>query len=178
MFDFIKYKDIIYLTAFCVAGFQSTSVSAGNGGLGGGEKSPEIVRILSIDGGVVRGIIPATILADIEKKTEKPIAELFHVVGGTSVGCVLTAGLTVPKEGSKTPRLKAQEAINLFYKDCPNIFRRRLPIGSIYDTVALEKMVDDNCGRTTFDQSIIPTVAVTFDILAGKTKPFCSWDKK
>ena len=100
MFDFIKYKNIICFAVFCVAGFQSTYVFAKDRELGMESKGPKIVRILSIDGGVVRGIIPATILADIEKETKKSIAELFHVVGGTSVGCVLTAGLTVPKEGS------------------------------------------------------------------------------
>jgi integrase len=35
----------------------------------------DITRVLSIDGGAIRGIIPAIFLAYIEKKTGKPIAQ-------------------------------------------------------------------------------------------------------
>jgi patatin-like phospholipase/acyl hydrolase len=41
-------------------------------------------KILSIDAGGVRGIIPATILADVEARTEKPVCNLFDFFTGTS----------------------------------------------------------------------------------------------
>ncbi len=52
-----------------------------------------IKYILSVDGGGIRGIIPAIILAEIEQRTRKPIAEIFDLVTGTSTGGIVVAGL-------------------------------------------------------------------------------------
>ena len=51
-------------------------------------------RILSIDGGGIRGLIPAMILEQIEKDTGKRIHEMFDMIAGTSTGGILTLGLT------------------------------------------------------------------------------------
>jgi patatin-like phospholipase/acyl hydrolase len=55
-----------------------------------------LIKVLSIDGGGIRGIIPAMVLAEIEKRTNKPISELFHLIAGTSTGGIITLGLTKP----------------------------------------------------------------------------------
>jgi len=53
------------------------------------------IKILSIDGGGIRGIIPATILAHIEKQFPgKKIADLFDYVAGTSTGGIIALGIT------------------------------------------------------------------------------------
>ena len=49
-------------------------------------------RILSIDGGGIRGIIPATVLASLEAHTGRLTRETFDFVAGTSTGAVLAAG--------------------------------------------------------------------------------------
>ena len=43
-------------------------------------------KVLSIDGGGIRGIIPALVLDEIERRTDKPISSLFDLVAGTSAG--------------------------------------------------------------------------------------------
>jgi len=58
-------------------------------------------KILAIDGGGIRGIIPAMVLAEIEKRTQKPIFQLFDVIAGTSSGGILALGLTKPPLPSK-----------------------------------------------------------------------------
>ena len=75
-------------------------------------------RILSIDGGGIRGIIPAMILAEIEKRTQKPIHSLFDLIAGTSTGGLISLGLTKPKPGS-TPenpiaQYTAEDLINMY----------------------------------------------------------------
>ncbi|MCC5615446.1 patatin-like phospholipase family protein [Nostoc sp. CHAB 5836] len=66
-------------------------------------------KILSIDGGGIRGIIPALILAEIEKRTKKPIFSLFDLITGTSTGGILALGLTKPQL-SLDPSIPQSEA--------------------------------------------------------------------
>ena len=53
-------------------------------------ENKDTIKILSIDGGGIRGIIPVTILSEIEKRTGKQIYELFDFIAGTSTGGLLT----------------------------------------------------------------------------------------
>ena len=59
-------------------------------------------RILSLDGGGLRGIIPVLILKRIEEMTGKKIYELFDCIVGTSTGGIIAAGLTATKDGKTT----------------------------------------------------------------------------
>ncbi len=52
-------------------------------------------RILSIDGGGVRGIIPLACLVRLEAKEAKPSREIFDFVAGTSTGALIAAGIAV-----------------------------------------------------------------------------------
>lgn len=81
-------------------------------------------RILSIDGGGIRGIIPATMLVEIEKITHKPISELFDLIGGTSTGGILALGLTKPDASSPgSPHYSAQDLLNLYTQEHPEVFQ-------------------------------------------------------
>ncbi|MCX4694809.1 patatin-like phospholipase family protein [Streptomyces sp. NBC_01408] len=51
------------------------------------------VRVLSIDGGGVRGYLPALLLAEIERRASVPAAKLFDLVVGTSTGGIIGIGL-------------------------------------------------------------------------------------
>ena len=84
-----------------------------------------IYPILSIDGGGIRGIIPATILVAIERFTNEPIASLFQLIGGTSTGGILTLGLTKPRlDEPRLPEYRAQDLLNLYTEQHHQIFRR------------------------------------------------------
>ena len=49
------------------------------------QKRP-VKRVLSLDGGGIRGIIPTMVVAHLERKTGKPASELFDFIAGTSTG--------------------------------------------------------------------------------------------
>jgi patatin-like phospholipase/acyl hydrolase len=53
-------------------------------------------KILSIDAGGMRGIIPAIILAEIEARAGRPVCQLFDFFAGTSTGGMLALGLNCP----------------------------------------------------------------------------------
>ena len=52
-------------------------------------------RVLSIDGGGIRGIIPALVLAHLERQMGAPAIELFDLIVGTSTGGILALGLSL-----------------------------------------------------------------------------------
>jgi len=78
-------------------------------------------KVLSIDGGGIRGIIPAMVLAEIERRTGKRIVEMFDLVAGTSTGGILALGLTKPGQDSK-PEYSAKKLIDLYEIEGGKIF--------------------------------------------------------
>jgi len=89
----------------------------------------ETIKILSIDGGGIRGLIPAMILDHIERTTGKPISQLFHLIAGTSTGGILALGLVKPKSPGK-PQYTAADLIKLYEDQGPTIFSR-----SVWDKI-------------------------------------------
>ena len=85
----------------------------------------QLVKILAIDGGGIRGIIPATLLAHIESTTRRPIAQLFDLIAGTSTGGILALGLTIPRTVGE-PLYSAQRFVEMYEREGPKIFTRSL----------------------------------------------------
>jgi len=71
-------------------------------------KKKHFVDVLAIDGGGLRGLISLQVLIYLEKKTGKPINQLFDVIGGTSTGAIIATFLTQPDQQGK-PLYSAQE---------------------------------------------------------------------
>ncbi len=85
------------------------------------------MRVLSIDGGGIRGLIPAVVLAELERRTGRRIAELFDLIAGTSTGGILACALTAPSPGDPSvPRFTAGELSGLYETEGPGIFSRSL----------------------------------------------------
>lgn len=74
-------------------------------------------KILCIDGGGMRGYLPAAVLVELERRTGRRCCELFDLIAGTSIGGILAALLA--------SGMPATEAIQFFTVDGPQIFRRR-----------------------------------------------------
>ena len=50
-------------------------------------------RILSIDGGGLKGVFPASFMAEVEQELDAPIADYFDLIVGTSTGGIIAIGL-------------------------------------------------------------------------------------
>ncbi|KAI3936436.1 hypothetical protein MKX01_014405 [Papaver californicum] len=87
----------------------------------------KLITILSIDGGGVRGLIPATILAFLESELQKldgkeaRIADYFDLIAGTSTGSLVTAMLSTPNENNR-PLYAAKDICPFYFSECPKIF--------------------------------------------------------
>ena len=64
--------------------------------------------LLSMDGGGLRGIIPAMVLAKLEAQTGRPAGETFAFRAGTSTGAIIAAGLAAGVPATEIVRLYAE----------------------------------------------------------------------
>lgn len=104
-FNFTKTKLLSVYFAILTVVFLHTFAYASEKNIIGGES--EALNILSMDGGGGKGIILVTMLKYIEEKAGMPISHLFDMMGGTSIGGVLTLALNVPKEEQLTKGSKS-----------------------------------------------------------------------
>ncbi len=135
-------------------------------------------KVLSIDGGGIRGVIPAVILEYLEEKTGKPISELFDLIVGTSTGGILAAGLAVPTTGKK-PKFSATDLLALYADRGSEIFARSFWDGvtsaggladAQYNEKALEKLLAQYMGDATLATCLKPIVLTSYDI--EKRQPY------
>jgi len=83
------------------------------------------MKVLSIDGGGIRGLIPALVLAEIERRTGRRTAEMFDLIAGTSTGAILACALSRRGENG-LPARSAEELADLYISEGPKIFHRSL----------------------------------------------------
>lgn len=125
----------------------------------------EQVKVLAIDGGGIRGIIPALVLADLERRTGRPIAGLFGLIAGTSTGGLLALALTRPD-----PR-PAAELVDLYVEEGPRIFsrslkRRILTLGGLlderYPLGPLERTLREYLGETRLSEALTDVLVTAY----------------
>lgn len=71
-------------------------------------------KILSIDGGGIKGTAPAAFLAELEKSLDRPIGAYFDLIAGTSTGGIIAIGLALG--------LPASQILDFYEKRGPEIF--------------------------------------------------------
>ncbi len=138
-------------------------------------------KILAIDGGGIRGIIPALILAEIEKRTQKPIFSLFDLIAGTSSGGILALGLTKPQLTSKlsenlsVAQYSAEDLLQIFLEYGAEIFYEPFfekilgPIEDIflqpkYSSDGREEIFRQYFGDTTLKNNLKEVFVTSYDI--------------
>lgn len=71
-------------------------------------------RILSLDGGGIRGVISATILAELERQLDQPLNQYFNLIAGTSTGALLAAAIAMGKPSQDIIELYKQNGSKIF----------------------------------------------------------------
>lgn len=84
---------------------------------------PRGFRILCLDGGGLRGVFAATLIAEIEARTGVPFRTHFDLVCGTSTGAILALGLAFDIPASTIRDLYVNEGPEIFGKP-----RSKLPV--------------------------------------------------
>lgn len=121
------------------------------------------IRILSIDGGGIRGIIPAMVLKAL--LGDLKAQDAFHIIAGTSTGGIIACGLARPNP------IRIQDIINLYVDHGSEIFKKRLIDWShyVYDPrynpTALENYLSSQLGETYLSEVkdvelLVPSYAI------------------
>ncbi|HCQ15803.1 MAG TPA: patatin, partial [Cryomorphaceae bacterium] len=145
------------------------------------------IRILSIDGGGIRGIIPGMILVSLEKKLQEKtgnpnarIPDFFDFVAGTSTGGILGCALFYPESaGGTKARYQAMDAVNLYLKNGSMIFKRTFwhNVKSLwgilsykFPTTNLEKALEQYLGEERLSSLLKPSAISSYYI--ADAQPF------
>ncbi|MBD1824377.1 patatin-like phospholipase family protein [Cyanobacteria bacterium FACHB-DQ100] len=144
-----------------------------------------MIKILSIDGGGIRGILPAMLLAEIEDRTNRPTVELFDLIAGTSTGGILALGLNKPDLNSEgKPQYSAKKLVNLYENEGSKIFPLHLydsfysKLGAIdhpkYPFQPLEEILDTYFGETRLSESLKDVLITSYDLERRRPHLFLS----
>ena len=125
------------------------------------------MRVLAIDGGGIRGLIPALVLTELERRAGRRVFELFDLIAGTSTGGILACALCAPDP------LPASELVNLYEEEGPNIFHRSIfqrirsaegVIDEKYDDAALERALERFLGHKQLAESKPDLIVPSYDM--------------
>jgi patatin-like phospholipase/acyl hydrolase len=138
-------------------------------------------RILTIDGGGIRGLVPALVLLELEDRIakaggkRKPLHSCFDLIAGTSTGGIIAAGLTAPTAGNAgVAACSAVDLVKLYEDDGSKIFPQSLfsKIGrtllSKYDAAPLEGFLKDRLGVATTRNALTNIVIPAYDIVGRR----------
>ncbi|KAK9112824.1 hypothetical protein Scep_020343 [Stephania cephalantha] len=157
-----------------------------------------LITILSIDGGGIRGVIPGTILAFLESELQAldggdaRLADYFDVIGGTSTGGLVTTMLTAPDEKSRRPIFSAKDIVPFYVEHGPRIFPPKSSgwlcsianlvkssvMGPKYDGKYLKGLLDKLLKDLKLHQTLTNVVIPTFDIKLLQPIVFSSYEVK
>ena len=137
------------------------------------------VKILSIDGGGIRGILPGTILnyieTELQRRTNSPntrLADHFDLIAGTSTGGILTCTYLIVDENGQT-KYSAADALNIYLERGGDIFnlpfsRKLWSLFGIrrpkYSVDSLESALHDYFGESMTADLKRPCIITSYDI--------------
>jgi len=149
------------------------------------------IKILSIDGGGIRGIIPGTILNYLETEIQKipkfkdtSLADHFDLIAGTSTGGILTCCYLIPDANGKS-KYSTEYALDIYLKQGHTIFSRSFwqkfktlggIIGPKYSTDNIEEQLNENFGDHMIADLRRPCIITSYDITNRKTIFFNTLD--
>jgi len=151
-----------------------------------GLREDDPVNVLSIDGGGVRGIIPAVFLQKLEKETGKKVHELFDLTAGTSTGAILSLGLNTEKIGggfrSSTDMVRIYKQLSKEIFPPTKIYLKPIYFlpsslwwGSEYSEKPLERELNNTFGDIELRSLIVPTVVTSVNLQDNTLKLFRSY---
>ena len=140
-------------------------------------------KILSIDGGGIRGIIPSLVLDYLERESGKSVSELFDLCVGTSSGGIIALGLSQADQVGKA-KYSALDLAEFFEVSGDKIFQRTVwrnirsaggVLDELYSARPLEAALRKYFSDTRLGETLGSTMVPSYDIENRRTVFLKSW---
>lgn len=105
--------------------------------------------LLSIDGGGIRGILPACALAKLEQETGKLARDIFSFSAGTSTGALLSASIAAGIPAARLIDIYVKRGREIFSPRAPWNTIKRAATGSMYSTATLHRVLSEEFGAAS-----------------------------
>ncbi|MGO9872696.1 MAG: CBASS cGAMP-activated phospholipase, partial [Acidimicrobiia bacterium] len=119
-------------------------------------------QILALDGGGVRGIFTAAVLAGLEEDLGHPVLDAFDLVVGTSTGGIIALGLGAGRSAHEILDFYVDHKDRIFPKRFAGSVRRILT--SKYDAQPLEEALREIFGDKLLGESRVPLVVPSYNL--------------
>jgi len=126
------------------------------------------IKVLAIDGGGIRGIIPAVILAELQKRLGQDLYKSFDLVCGTSTGGIIALGIgTRCNQGQP---YSPDQLVDLYVQNGPVIFKKnfltpaRQLILPKYSPDSLQATLVTFFQSTEFQTALTPLLISSYDL--------------
>jgi patatin-like phospholipase/acyl hydrolase len=139
---------------------------------------PVSKKILSLDGGGIRGVFTLVILEEIENRLGKPLAKVFDFMAGTSTGAIIALSLNVKNSlNGDTPKYSVREVLDLYLKSGTIIFPKKdwhkikmltYLRDEKYQSDGLETVLKQVMDQTPLSQSLTDLLITSYDIEARR----------
>lgn len=135
-------------------------------------------RLLSIDGGGVRGYFPLRLLCEIEKRTNKKIHEIFDFYTGVSAGGLIISLILLEK-------YSMEHLLTAYEQVCKKIFERRWShkistafglLGNRYSDQPLEELLNEYFENLTPNEINKDFLVLSYDTMSSKNIYFTRKD--
>lgn len=139
-------------------------------------------RILTLDGGGMRIIFTACILVALEKKTNKRIGEMFHLIVGTSAGGIASTCLTHPDEKNPSyPKYSANDLLLMLIQKSKRVFTYNpWSWGGFmrpkYHINEFKSVLSEFLGEATTKSVTTPSAVLVFDTYKKAITALSSWE--
>ena len=134
-------------------------------------------RILSIDGGGLRGVVPLQILKEIKRRTGREIVDSFDLIAGTSTGGILAMAMNLkdPTNPAK-PKYTLDEIEAIYSNHGKTIFpprkwfisklygKSRNMIRPRFSAKGLDSVLETYFGDTKLNDLLIPVFITSYDV--------------
>lgn len=132
------------------------------------------IKVLAVDGGGIRGIIPAVILAELHKRLSRELWQTFDLIAGTSTGGIIALGLGTPCNNGKP--YSPEQLLNLYLQSGSAIFKTNwlTPLRQIlfpkYSPDGLQATLTRFFQATEFCTALTPLLISSYNL--HKQRPF------
>ena len=134
------------------------------------------MKILSIDGGGVRGLIPGMVIVEIEKRMGKPISQLFDLIAGTSAGGHIALALATPGDDGK-PKWSAPELAAFYREAYGRIFDNsgfkvldalKGLTNERYSAHGIDTALNEVFGERKLSEALVEVLITAFEVQSGE----------